>query len=577
MSATPILTERTVGPSGADHTTVTLWLSWVTSTYGTNLVSQNRIHKANLIGNITDSFSISGYTEGLQHYFHITSDTEGTLRKITQISSNVSTIVGIDDWSIAEWLEVEGSGYGNYTCADGGIVADNDCSVRYCNVHDIYEDSASCMGINTDNGTLVSSCMVWKLTSDSTGSGGVYGIYCPGYPMCYTNNTVYDLDLVGSSSGTVIGIYFNDNASVAVLNNIVGEMKNTGGNGSTACYNQISPGSAECFNNISEDATAPSGTDDLRNIDFTDSDSPGAPPQGNGWIFFEDITSATYDLRLKDPIPGTYPNQAVDNGVGMLSPFGSGSWEGASMWMVPDLCICGNWRTGTSTDCGAHELTSRSQRSVVFAQRVNCANFFDTYIDEANATTNYITSTDLYTEYPDASNEKRCLFRFVGMENHLTGYTIVSAKFGMYFDYSEGASNDYNVDVHRLKRDWNWDEATWNIYSSGNNWQTAGAKGANDIDTTPSDTLNFTDTADEDTFIEWTGMKSLIEDILANDNYGFLMKEQAEVNYARYDSMNDRINDWQYLIVTIEESAVSIAKDHIVGDGVRSGIGIGIG
>jgi len=41
-----------------------------------------------------------------------------------------------------------------------------------------------------------------------------------------------------------------------------------------------------------------------------------------------------------------------------------------------------------------------------------------------------------------------------------------------------------NFNVYRLKRVWVENQATWNVYSTGNSWQTAGAAGANDREST---------------------------------------------------------------------------------------------
>ncbi len=51
--------------------------------------------------------------------------------------------------------------------------------------------------------------------------------------------------------------------------------------------------------------------------------------------------------------------------------------------------------------------------------------------------------------------------------------------------YQDLASASVVWSAYRLKRDWEELTSTWNSYKSGASWQTAGALGANDIDTTP--------------------------------------------------------------------------------------------
>lgn len=46
------------------------------------------------------------------------------------------------------------------------------------------------------------------------------------------------------------------------------------------------------------------------------------------------------------------------------------------------------------------------------------------------------------------------------------------------------ATASETISVYRVKRAWVGAQATWNIYSTGNNWQTAGGTGANDYDST---------------------------------------------------------------------------------------------
>ena len=45
-----------------------------------------------------------------------------------------------------------------------------------------------------------------------------------------------------------------------------------------------------------------------------------------------------------------------------------------------------------------------------------------------------------------------------------------------------------------MKRDWVEAQVTWNIYSTGNSWQTAGATGANDYDSSAVGSGSFANT-----------------------------------------------------------------------------------
>lgn len=61
--------------------------------------------------------------------------------------------------------------------------------------------------------------------------------------------------------------------------------------------------------------------------------------------------------------------------------------------------------------------------------------------------------------------------------------TVKSAK--LYLTYNRNAGADYSltVNIYRMKRAVVMNQCTWNIYATGLNWQTAGATGADDRDT----------------------------------------------------------------------------------------------
>jgi hypothetical protein len=91
----------------------------------------------------------------------------------------------------------------------------------------------------------------------------------------------------------------------------------------------------------------------------------------------------------------------------------------------------------------------------------------DTKLNPGSANSNYNTSTTCDSFGTDVA----CVFKF-----DLTGYTsaeVVSAEFriaGGVRGYS------HNITVSRLLQNITTSQATWNIYSTGNSWGTAGAK-----------------------------------------------------------------------------------------------------
>lgn len=66
---------------------------------------------------------------------------------------------------------------------------------------------------------------------------------------------------------------------------------------------------------------------------------------------------------------------------------------------------------------------------------------------------------------------------------------ILSTTFSLCVQDNFSMPNGMTLAVHRLKRAWVETQATWNIYSAGNSWQTAGGTGANDYESTPLGTV----------------------------------------------------------------------------------------
>lgn len=107
----------------------------------------------------------------------------------------------------------------------------------------------------------------------------------------------------------------------------------------------------------------------------------------------------------------------------------------------------------------------------------------DTYINSQAATTNSDTETDLII---DNSWGTSSFTRFILMTfdiSSLTGKNIGSAVLSL-FRTNTGTSNATTVSVVKCLRAYVANQVTWNVYSTGNNWTTAGAgSGGNDRDT----------------------------------------------------------------------------------------------
>ena len=117
----------------------------------------------------------------------------------------------------------------------------------------------------------------------------------------------------------------------------------------------------------------------------------------------------------------------------------------------------------------------------------------DAALQEENPTTNYQNSSFSETSYWAASQEQKTLIK-ADLSNIPADATILSAQIRLNSTVGVGDNVGYTVEVYRVLRNWVLSEVTWNVYSTGNSWATAGAEGTGDRATTP--TFVFEDLAD---------------------------------------------------------------------------------
>jgi hypothetical protein len=102
----------------------------------------------------------------------------------------------------------------------------------------------------------------------------------------------------------------------------------------------------------------------------------------------------------------------------------------------------------------------------------------DTFLDSQNATTNNDTATAIQVgnAWGTSSFTRFALLTFD--VSALAGKTITSAILYLYrTDNTAAGATDRRLEARRILRAYVAAEVTWNIYSSGNNWATAGAAG----------------------------------------------------------------------------------------------------
>lgn len=152
---------------------------------------------------------------------------------------------------------------------------------------------------------------------------------------------------------------------------------------------------------------------------------------------------------------------------------------------------------------------------------------------------------------------------------------IISDATMSLWEYLASGSGSWDVHVQKLRRAFVEDEATWNIYSTGNSWSTAGAADTDDdIYSTKSITLSMDGTA-ASAFVEWTSAQFIadVQDFVDGSltNYGWRMQSDGEACGAcqKYNKFRSRsyatVDDRPILSVTY--STPSAAITGTIGDG----------
>lgn len=142
----------------------------------------------------------------------------------------------------------------------------------------------------------------------------------------------------------------------------------------------------------------------------------------------------------------------------------------------------------------------------------------DAQLRSASPTNNFPTELE--------SGGAEMIFRFTGLSN-ITGPVVVSDAF-FTFNVVTGQAGAETIHFQKILRAWVETEATWNIYSTGNNWGTAGCNATSDRDTADSCVISYPGgfaTGDIDSTTNSTliaEVEAIINGTLANNGWKFL-------------------------------------------------------
>jgi hypothetical protein len=208
----------------------------------------------------------------------------------------------------------------------------------------------------------------------------------------------------------------------------------------------------------------------------------------------------------------------------------------------------------------------------------------DTYLLSASSTTNYGNTTYMGVGEKNANvnNYARALIKF-DLSSIPADAVITSATLSLW-TYADYADNDGIISVYRLKTPFNETQATWNRSATGVNWQSPGASGANDRESTAigstqisaSEALN----TEKQIALSPAMIQELVDGTFANN--GFLIKTDAELNdrfdFKTSDIASSQASQRPKLVIQYTSASItptpiptSTPMAFLFGDGFESG------
>jgi hypothetical protein len=102
----------------------------------------------------------------------------------------------------------------------------------------------------------------------------------------------------------------------------------------------------------------------------------------------------------------------------------------------------------------------------------------DAQLKQTDATGNYGASETFEASKYGGADFTHSVIKFTGLSNIIGPVTVTSITFGFYLQTDGAAGAAHTIDIRRALQNWIEAEATWSVYSTGNNWNTVGGIGA---------------------------------------------------------------------------------------------------
>lgn len=159
----------------------------------------------------------------------------------------------------------------------------------------------------------------------------------------------------------------------------------------------------------------------------------------------------------------------------------------------------------------------------------------DNRLDATNSTTNHAADTIGFCGEFFSTNKNRIVFMCVSFQDSI-GATSNITKCTLAV-YCPGGSFNGDFDLHEIKR-LNTSESgsTWDNYKSGTSWQTAGAEGANDYNSTYMTRVNVGGAGN---WFYWEIDTSVANAALASDTLATILRVVAGANALMQFSLSE--------------------------------------
>ena len=168
---------------------------------------------------------------------------------------------------------------------------------------------------------------------------------------------------------------------------------------------------------------------------------------------------------------------------------------------------------------------SRPLIDPTFSAQPDAAAGLDTDIYQESPTNNY--GNGLYLRIGESANEVRLFRALIKFDlSTLPDSAVISSATFSLWCYGHASDNARTMRVYRQKRAWVEGEATWNLYSTGNNWQTSGGFGSDDCEQSDIGSREFSATEALDEFKDFA-LTSVTKAALDFGN-GWLIKTDTE-------------------------------------------------